>query len=1026
MKKIIFLLFAAFTLSAVEPVLDFDGKNFSGLKKISADGKVSASGLSAVMDGKSALFIKNKHQGAQTVLVEVMYPEKPSGVLVSRNRQQDGYRGLELNFGRRNGFDVAGDFPAGVISSGTRKDQEQFVFSDVKLAPGGNYVFIARFEPQKTLDIIIADTGKKCVTAYKQIDASNIASLSPGAGNGLMLFGGRRSHSKSVVKFAPAGTVFRKITVWNNAVSDVELSRLTGLQVKKAERVEAQPEKKAVVINKTPVTLYVDCNLGSDSNAGTSAKAPLKSIQAAGDKVNPGDTILVSPGVYYETVIFKRPGTQAQPVTVRAAGKPGSVIVTAADETLRSGKAKWECVDEKLQLYRTKFSHSPARMLYSGVDLFPYNTLDDLKEFVVTHIRVGKATEGSKTGIVKLPAARHGFYFDEADKYLYVRLHEAGRYGSRNPADHVISAGAVAAPGSNGHHISAPSHSNIYIDCGKEAHYFLDGIHFETPGAAGLLTYSGRVVVRNSIFKGCRFGAWSKGVTEGVFIENCYYDQAHSYNDANEIIEKYLNTEVAKDFPSFHWTRKRTYKNSRKMVNYETGIAGGAGKLWHIRNCDIVDSFEALSCWCMNNTKSWRVYGNNMQRLIDNAIEAENDAYDLRVHNNLFVDIFEPMSYQPLGGMPWPGPVFVYRNVYYNTPGVTPLLSVMGGYRGAFKMGIPGANWSRGHMFQHKPDNSDLECRFTKRVVFVPYPGYMVFNNTILLKEHVLFTLPMPIKSRSIANIRFFNNIIECSGLAAPAKEWNGDMTEFYRNAVVKSSSENNCCSVMADKKGFIADSRESFMLDKNYTPSAASPLLGKGSLGFREPDASVDLGAVHRKGKFLLSTGVGKAVDVSKLSAFRQKVFYNAEMLRSEGPEPGSWAVYYISGVPVYPPKGNRQKAPYSPDGQPIIVDMGSTQKHKELTICFRAADDRGSLLKLDKRTIGFVRKGSSVTLTDSKAGKVQSIAKFDATRDEYVTVKLSNDGIFVNGAKCGNSCQVGAAKCQVIVGYNPIFDVI
>ena len=92
MKKILLLLSAALTLGAAEPVFNFDGKSFSGLGKITADGKMSSANLSQTMDGKSALFIKNKHQGAQTVLVEVMYPEKPSGVLVSRNRQQDGYR----------------------------------------------------------------------------------------------------------------------------------------------------------------------------------------------------------------------------------------------------------------------------------------------------------------------------------------------------------------------------------------------------------------------------------------------------------------------------------------------------------------------------------------------------------------------------------------------------------------------------------------------------------------------------------------------------------------------------------------------------------------------------------------------------------------------------------------------------------------------------------------------------------------------------------------------------------------------
>lgn len=1024
MKKTILLLLAAFSVSAAEPVLDFDGKNFSGLRRIGADGKITSDGLSAVMDGKSAFVVKNSCPQAQTILVEVRYPAKPCGVLISRNRQQDGYRGLELNFGRRNGFDVAGDFPAGVISAGTKKDQEQFIYKDIQLPAGKTLVFITRFVPEKSFDLIILDREKKALLAYKQLAVPDIAQQSAKSGNGLLVFGGRRANSRSVSHIVPAGTVFKKITIWNSSVSDKELETLTGVLLKKETKVEKRPEKKSVAINRNPVTLYVDAAAGNDANSGTSAGTPLKTIQAAADKVNPGDTVLVAPGVYFENVVFKRPGTEKQPVTVKASGKPGSVIVTAADEKLRSGKAKWECVDEKLQLYRTKFSHSPCRMLYSGVDLFPYNTLDELKRFAVRHYRVGKATEGGKTGFVDLPAARHGFYFDENEKFIYVRLHADGKYGSRNPADHVISAGAVTAPGSNGHHISSPAHCNIFLDCGTDAHYIFDGISFETPGAAGVITCSGRVVVRNAVFKGCRFGVWSRGETTGVFIENCHYDQAHAYNDAIEVIEKYLDSEVAKDFPSFHWSRKRNYKGSRKMVNYETGIAGGPGRYWHIRNCDIVDSFEALSTWGMSYTKNWRVYGNNMQRLVDNAIEAENHAVDLRIHNNLFVDIFEPISYQPLAGIPWPGPVFIYRNVFYNTPGVKPLLSVMGGNRGAFKMGISGANWSRIHMNRHKPDNSDLECRYSKRVIFVPYPGFLVFNNTMLLKEHVLFTLPMPFKSRTLANVRFFNNAMEISSLSSRGREWDGDATEFYRNAVVKSSAPDNFVSVMAAHNGVVADSAKELKLDKNYTPGKGSELLGKGTLGFREPDASVDLGAVHCKGKFQLKTGVGNSEDVSKLSPFRQKVFYNAEMLRSEGPEAGSWAVYYIAEEPVPAPRGNSKK-PYLFSGDPKVVDMGNSFNKKELSIIFRAADDSGNLLGLDKRTIGFVRSGSRVTLTSKAGRKLQPVASFDAGRDEYVTIRLSADGVFVNGAKCGPAFAVEAEKTLVFIGYNPVFDV-
>lgn len=1019
------IAFAMTVFCRADLVFEHTEQSSSAIWKISANGKINRKNTSTALNGNEALAISNKLSGEQTILIEIKYNSTPSGIIISRNRLQDNYRGFELGFCKKNGYDMKGDKLGGTVSAGTKKQVEAFLFKDFPiLQADSTYTFVWKFTPGKSVDIFVTDSRKNKLLFRKNANVESIPSIPAGAGNGLLVIGARRNNSKSLTHIAPAGTTVKRIAVWNKALSDKEIAKEAKFSFSPTPSKETAAAIVKVKNNTNPTTIYVDANSGKDSNSGTQ-KSPLCSIQKAVDMVNPGDTVLIAPGVYFENIKITRAGSAAQPITLRASGKPGSVIITAADKKIRNGKAKWECIDESLQLYRTKFTHSPCRMLYSGIDLFPYNSLEELKTFSVHYLRTGKATEGHKKGIVKLPAAYHGFYFDENSCYLYVRLHEKGRYGSRNPADHTISVGAITAPGSNGHHIGLPAHCNLFIDCGNDANYFLDGLMFETPGAAGVITKSNRVVMRNCVFKGCRFGAWSSGETVGIFIENCRYDQAHAYNDAIEVISRNHSPELAKDFPSYHWTRKRNYKNSRKLVNYETGIAGGPGKYWHIRNCDIIDTFEGLSTWGMSNTKSWRVYGNNMQRHVDNAVEAENHSYDLRIHNNLFVDIFEPLSYQPNSGLPWPGPVFVYRNVFYNTPGVTPLLSVIGNLHGTFKMGIPGVSWNRIQMNWHKPDNSDIECRFTKRVVFIPYPGYMTFNNTILLKEHTLMSLPMPVHSRELANVRYFNNIIQVHDLSSRGTSWNGGVTEFYRNAVIKSPAKENMLSKMAENKGFIYSSIEDIKLNKDFTLDASSPLLGKGSLGFREPDASVDLGAVHRKGVFKPVTGPGNATDVSELSPFRQKVFYNAEMLRSEGPVPGEWAVYYISGSPVFPDR-SKKRVPYIFDGQPMAVDIGSTEKAKAITITFRAADNKGSLLKLDKAEIVFTRNGETVTLKRNASGKKTDIVSFKATRDEYISVKLSSDGSFVNGKKAGVPCRITAKNCRVVIGYNPIFDVV
>jgi parallel beta-helix repeat protein len=71
-------------------------------------------------------------------------------------------------------------------------------------------------------------------------------------------------------------------------------------------------------------SLYV-ATTGSDNNPGTSAQ-PLRTIQAAADKVQAGQTVIVKGGVYYERVInIRRGGTTTAPVTFRAA--PGERVV---------------------------------------------------------------------------------------------------------------------------------------------------------------------------------------------------------------------------------------------------------------------------------------------------------------------------------------------------------------------------------------------------------------------------------------------------------------------------------------------------------------------------------------------------------------------------------------------------------------------------------------------------------------------------------------------------------------------------
>src|SRR5271169_2309891 len=77
-------------------------------------------------------------------------------------------------------------------------------------------------------------------------------------------------------------------------------------------------------------TYYVSSEIGSNNNAGTSATAPLASLQAAANLVKPGDTVEVMNGTYTtggngDVLDITTSGTASAPITFEAA--PGQTPV---------------------------------------------------------------------------------------------------------------------------------------------------------------------------------------------------------------------------------------------------------------------------------------------------------------------------------------------------------------------------------------------------------------------------------------------------------------------------------------------------------------------------------------------------------------------------------------------------------------------------------------------------------------------------------------------------------------------------
>ncbi|MFW6155569.1 MAG: right-handed parallel beta-helix repeat-containing protein [Planctomycetota bacterium] len=70
---------------------------------------------------------------------------------------------------------------------------------------------------------------------------------------------------------------------------------------------------------------------GSDEAPGTSAEAPLRTLSAAAAAVAAGDTVVIAPGRYAETVRLTTSGRADAPITLKKGPAGGEVVLTAPD-----------------------------------------------------------------------------------------------------------------------------------------------------------------------------------------------------------------------------------------------------------------------------------------------------------------------------------------------------------------------------------------------------------------------------------------------------------------------------------------------------------------------------------------------------------------------------------------------------------------------------------------------------------------------------------------------------------------------
>lgn len=487
---------------------------------------------------------------------------------------------------------------------------------------------------------------------------------------------------------------------------------------------------------------------GSDAAAGT-REAPFGTIARAMAGMSPGDIVTLLPGVYFEFVRFSGAGDAARPLTLRAE-KPRTVIVTGAHREIREKRRAWRAAAPEIGLYEIDYDlPQPSRVLYDNVDLFPYKSPEELKSFTI------------RRGTVNFPGPRHGFAVDSRAGKLYVRLRPDGRYGDPDPNCHVMAVSPAPTTKYGPRYSLSASDSLacnllLFRPGAGSMHLIVDGIDFETPGRAAISMMASDVTVRNCRFQGCwRGGIERVGDAERIVLENSEWHCFPIFDDVRELLmtpEAGKNSEVA-------WPHKSAFRGA--VVPYETGICTKVGKDWIIRGNYIHDCFDAL-CGLGYSGVNVRIENNRFARCIDNAVELEDHGKNIVISGNLFEDAFQAVSWQPLDGPPWPGPVYIVNNCFRRTSayremwrrGMTP-----------FKIGAPRYQWKR--------SASDGRLKGENADHIAAPGGIWICNNTFIEPSGTLI-YELNWSHQRIDNIHFRNNI----GIFAQLRQYPDSWTE--------------------------------------------------------------------------------------------------------------------------------------------------------------------------------------------------------------------------------------------------------
>jgi hypothetical protein len=412
--------------------------------------------------------------------------------------------------------------------------------------------------------------------------------------------------------------------------------------------------------------------------AATMTVGPEQSLQETADKLQPGDTLLLAEGTYYQSFVLTKSGTAGSPIMIKAA-VPGKVILTGAMRTAPEFeqvegpiyKTKWAAKNLKDRGTRKVWVVADERNLYN------YSNMEEMKT-----CKPGKGRDTTPL---------EGFLYRDGE--LYIRL-----LGGANPDKAKVA-------------VSRPD-TTILVDIKGQEHVVLEGLRFHVaPDNAVRLgvrlhphTVCKHIVIRDCYFHGC----YSAIVGQNVRVNRP--GGAVEYGPSDITVE---HCEFS-NYPTYDWLHYSMVLEQpawRALYHSTLGgnaiLPGGNVTAWKIRHCYIHDTFDGIGVATtgVKDPALGNEYAYNLlHRCADDNIEFDSIEYaGVRAHHNVILEGQCLLGLSPVQR----GGVTIDHNIIYASPEYGIPWSVI------FKFSTPSANafWRGG---------------------FNPLSGITIRNNTLV------------------------------------------------------------------------------------------------------------------------------------------------------------------------------------------------------------------------------------------------------------------------------------------------------